>query len=386
MAAKVNPRFVVGLAATIVLIVVVSWYLTTRFVYKPASTYITLAEQAEPAANAAQAELDKARAALAAARATKNAEAVKSAQATADAALVSANKEWNTVALAYSKAVSKERTNVEFLKRWLATLSKITPQPIDVYRDRFDKEWITTQRQLADAAPGDLKVQSDWLNLMISELRLTGGSPSAWERFILDVENALRGFIETDAGHKSVRRFRGMARVEAMIQAADTAEEKAMLAKDDLEAALSVDPEDAEAAATFLTWHRLMAVRAAKSARSAEAEQFVKDGLALGRTYVATRTNIAPVLYILTQTEMSEIARNRKPGDDMKALETAQRALVVAMVDRALTLPPKLLDRNSAFTIAATAIGADIENSRDRAMALIHRCLYGHHGDSRTML
>ena len=390
MASTVNTRFVIALGSTLALLVVVGVLVARRTVFKSGADHFNLGTIAEVQAATTNAGMDAARAKLIAARASKDQAAIKAAAEEFKSTLSASNKAWDLARDSYSKAVSKEPTNIEYLNEYINALNHLTPQPMEQYRDVYRKAWLAAQTALSEVAPNDVKVQKAYLNLIVDGYKLGGATPSAWEAIYESAEKAMRSMNEGSPEYKTIRGFRGLARTELMASVAETRDEQAMQAKDDLLAALEADPNDGQAAAVLGNWYRIMASRSAKALNRDEAVNYMKECIVFLRSYVDQRKNIAAPLFILTQAEMSEYARTKqeelakmalKPGaqEAMAAAMTDamanQKATVEAMITRLEKEPAESLDRYTTFSAAATAIGADIPNARDRAMALVGKAL-----------
>jgi tetratricopeptide (TPR) repeat protein len=382
----VNTSFLIGLIATVVLVFAVGVILVRKFVTKSAEDHFALGQAAEVVAKGTEEKAKELRQRANEAR-SKDAAAFKAADDAAKAAEAAMNAEYEKARSAYSKAVNKNKANVEYIKKWLEVLGKMTPTPRDRFKDVYKNEYLIARRSLVDAAQQDVAVQKQWLDTILEEVRLSPQQtlPSTWENIVGQAEAAMRNFPEGDKGRDVLRRYRGLARVNLLALATTVREDAAKAAKEDLEAALAADPDDAVSAAFLGDWHRVMAARARADRRNEEADALTKagrDGLA---KFVAERKGVAWPMLTLTQLEIMEAARTTPRGSSMEAFVAEQRVRVNALVDRVLAEPADLLDRQIGAQIAAMTVAYFGAEGRDKALAVLDHVLSARPTDVYTL-
>src|SRR5262249_8549325 len=132
------------------------------------------------------------------------------------------------------------------------------------------------------------------------DYQIHAAPPSAWEQMITQTDNVLKNFVESDKGGQGLRRYRGLARtrwVEAVSSSPDDAVTKA---KDDIEAALSADPKDAEAMATLCEWYQVATQRARARRDNAVTEKLDKEGHDRVKAFLDSNGAPLPVLWAAT--------------------------------------------------------------------------------------
>lgn len=149
---------------------------------------------------------------------------------------------------AYSKAVNKDTTNVDYFDKWISTLELLIPETETEYRDRFYGDYIGAIRQSAIVQRNNIEAHERFLNigfmLMQSEY-----SRSSADRLIEQTTTALKNFdggMGEVAPWERLKRYRGIAITEIARRDGVLAEGQIELAMDDLERAIAANPDDVE--------------------------------------------------------------------------------------------------------------------------------------------
>ncbi len=161
---------------------------------------------------------------------------------------------------AYGKAVSKDRTNLGWIEKWHEALSHITPDTQTKYEKLYGqhKTALLTKAQLI---PTDAGMQEAYIAEEYRFLRVvSGGSRTALERFVDEVEERVLRLDPDSDGAKRILRYRGRALVELMGLTTIDRELREQAA-DDLGRAMEVDPGDAETEFAQVRWYLLEALR-----------------------------------------------------------------------------------------------------------------------------
>jgi tetratricopeptide (TPR) repeat protein len=155
--------------------------------------------------------------------------------------------DWEAAEENWGRAVGHENTNVEWLDAWANSLGHIVPETETEYRDKFN-QFRSIKRQAAVTARTDPDRTADYLNLFFESFsRLGGGSRGAVENFANEVAFMLAYYPEggpQQSDRDRLRRFRGRAWAQIAGQQSTLTEDEIGSAKDDLAAALGVDPSD----------------------------------------------------------------------------------------------------------------------------------------------
>ncbi len=163
-----------------------------------------------------------------------------------------AQGEYKLAEVAYSKAVNKDSTNPENLRKWIDALTKITPETETEYRDRFYGDYIGAIKKTATILRNDVDAHERFLAIRHEMLKTTGGRnmrPLA-DAIIEETSGAL-AFFQEDPNEvqpwERLKRYRGLAIVRIARGNGLLEEDQYALAQDDLERAVAADPDDAEA-------------------------------------------------------------------------------------------------------------------------------------------
>ncbi len=163
-----------------------------------------------------------------------------------------ARGEYKLAEVAYSKAVNKDSTNPENLRKWIDALTKIVPETETEYRDRFYGDYIGAIRKTATILRNDVDAHEQFLAIRHEMLKTTGGRnmrPLA-DAIIEETSGALAFFREDPTrvqDWERLKRYRGLAIVRIARENGLLDEDQYALAQDDLERAVAADPDDAEA-------------------------------------------------------------------------------------------------------------------------------------------
>ncbi|MFN0131841.1 MAG: tetratricopeptide repeat protein [Phycisphaerales bacterium] len=282
----------------------------------------------------------------------------------------------------YSRAVAKDQTNLEWLAKWRDARVKMVPENVSKYEDAYFMYARGILGNLAKAKKTDIAAHVDYLEQVYSERASGMFSPAAWQALHDEAESAMR-FFEPEQPPK-IRRYRGLALSALMTVDPNFKEEQRKLAKEDLEAATKDDPKDPIAANELAFWHREAGMKA-KAARNEEvakseiaaADQIVADFL--NRDPKNPFMNVSRLLLQAADADMkadsgkATIEDQRRRAEALEALKPklAEVAQVLKESDPK-SLTPLILSR---FMLAVTRI--DPKNGAALALAAVDRALEG---------
>lgn len=188
-------------------------------------------------------------------------------------------------AIAYSKAVNKEQTNLGYLDKWEAALTKYAPTQQQAYVTSYN-EYTALVRKRAMLRGTDVGAHRARLDQLYEQARAAPGGP---DTIVRETDEALAHFAtKPDPKAAVLRRYSGLALLREAQGVSDTPEAKMKRIASDLEAALKADPKDGEVAEGLATFHALASQRAKDLARDDDAkaemaaavagvDQFLKD-------------------------------------------------------------------------------------------------------------
>lgn len=196
--------------------------------------------------------------------------------------------DYEEAAKMYGRAVGHDRSNVEWLTKWRDANAKRVPDKEVDHRNLYDQQF-SILAQLATVQYDNVQAQDDFLSEMYQRVKSSPFDRSIWDQMIEQTETSLAGLEDdpdVDPSWRRLRRYRGMALVRIMMQQLRVPKEKVALAKEDLEAALEVDPDDVEATTHLLRWHILAAQRAAKASDTVLQQQERQAGRTLIEAFI----------------------------------------------------------------------------------------------------
>lgn len=168
--------------------------------------------------------------------------------------LSAASGDWTTAAGHYSKAVSEDKANPEYLRQWIDALEHITPATNSDYLNRFQTQYRPALARLAINLRTNVQAHRQYLEL--TELVTGDGSRGAAETMSREVASALQWFERAtgvDPAWPTLRRYRGLAFARLAGALGNLPRDEAELATADLQAAVSINPADGESILGLIT-------------------------------------------------------------------------------------------------------------------------------------
>jgi tetratricopeptide (TPR) repeat protein len=148
----------------------------------------------------------------------------------------------------YSRAVNREQKNIGFINKWIESMEKITPADARDAGDKF-QEYMLAVKAAADADRRDTVHITRFLELQRDTIGLfgAGGSLADWEALGRTSEQYVKNFEGSDKDKGLVRFYRGIATAGVVSSNPDLAEDRIKDAIADLESTLVADPGRDEA-------------------------------------------------------------------------------------------------------------------------------------------
>lgn len=155
-----------------------------------------------------------------------------------------AKGDWEAAAAEYGKATFKAKTNAQILEKWLAALEKTSPKNPQLFRERYEIEYVPGVQRLANLRRVDVAAHARYFDMRLDHFRTNPREVAAWQGFVAQIETAIRLFGPNDKSADRLKRYRGLARVEMIYLNANLKEEEKKECESDLRAALAADPQD----------------------------------------------------------------------------------------------------------------------------------------------
>lgn len=290
-----------------------------------------------------------------------------------DAAMAAGN--YDEAEKAYGKAVNKQQNNVQRLTKWREALLKLTPKTQTTYEQKYLNEFTKVTRNLAIIKRDDVQAHRDWLQLIEDRIASQRFDPQPNLELITETDNALSNFDKTRPGPEQVlRRFSARALVRIIGGAPEVTDAQIKRAKEDLDAAMTADPNDIDTAVINLAYKGGLVVRAVK-AKQAEQEQALRDDLQKSVADLVARFPDNPqIIVTAVRAKIEKIFADAGLAGEVTPEERRQRSLAIEKQFRALSTDldgaaPKL---ESAKDLSAQVLSefATLESNIDPKSAL----------------
>lgn len=155
-----------------------------------------------------------------------------------------------------SKAVNKEQTNAELLRKWIAALEKLTPESENSFRDKYGEYFAANVALATRAMQTDIAAHRAALEMAHREIKDRMGDTSGNSEMVASVDKAISFFEHAkDLKHDVLRKYSGLALQRSYEAAANLKPAEIERARTDLEKAIAADPEDGEAVTGLARWH-----------------------------------------------------------------------------------------------------------------------------------
>lgn len=262
-----------------------------------------------------------------------------------------------------SKAVNKQRTNLQYLTKWKDALERTVPDTSTKYSTQYQL-YVLLVRDISVQSRTDVAAHRAFLDLNLKQLTYGRYSQEQYEELALAAERALGffstpGTTATNGNPESLRRYRGIARIMIGANRGDNADPAATdAAIEDLKAALVADPADADSAVMLSTGY---SVRAAIARR-------VSDMPTAATCVQAARTSLQEFLKVNPKSAYATMAlMELEYGEE-------QRRIVDTTIGQAAM--DELRKLREQFKVRLTDIGELINNSPKRDNRLMSQILF----------
>ncbi|MBY0112645.1 MAG: tetratricopeptide repeat protein [Phycisphaerales bacterium] len=294
---------------------------------------------------------------------------------------------------AYAKAVNKEPTNAEYLRKWRDSLSQVVPKSQTLFDSKYP-QYTVVRKRLADLLRTDVAAHRDHLDTLI-EMLGAGYNRQLCEQIAQTTTDALAQFGETKQGGESdvLKRYRAMANLRIMTEARNLKPEVEQQIKSDFEAALAADPGDVESVIGLQTWHLYQADMAIRGERLDEGNKLAEQGRKIVRDFRAKAPNepkamLAQIGWLLTDARrqaqaMSNPADRKKLADQLrddarKGLDEADKVFAAA--------DPKELEAATLTQFTFLELNLDDSGKLTRSRAAIDRAVQAQPGNAAVLM
>lgn len=239
---------------------------------------------------------------------------------------------------AYAKAVNKDPTRVDWMKKWVAVLMEQTPETQVQLEEKY-RFYVNVLRKMASLQPTNAEAQAAYLEELNRQMADLRGSREAMQQLADEVTDRVSDLDPQAIETKKLLRFRGQARVQLMslTQVDQKLRDEALA---DLKAASAADPTDTDSAISIAVWHMSEVERTRQNGDEVGAQ----EQLALAKAQIDSMlvTNPVGIDARLGKMlfELNEQTRAAKGPDQERALLVAAGQQTIALVEEALKQDP----------------------------------------------
>ncbi len=276
--------------------------------------------------------------------------------------------------LLYERAVGRDRTNIEWLRKWRTSLEMLVPEDQRAYVRQYDF-YRNILRQMALLQRTDVDLQLEYLDEIWRFVR-TGETSRAGLEFIVDqAEDRTSGFSEGTPEEARILRYRGLAMVERMGTETLMQDEQDQTLTD-LQRAVEVDPEDWECKLGLVRWQLADANRIRREGQSFRADSALKSTRDALDALLAENPDQPETLLFQALFERNESARTVVGIEGRQQLTAEFAEDVARVVERVSELPPEALRTDFLERLAGTVlIGSRGEPTVEATLAMLERSL-----------
>ena len=269
---------------------------------------------------------------------------------------------------AYSKAVNKDTTNVDYLNKWIESLEMLVPETQTEYRDRFYTDYSGAIAKAATVLRNDVEAHERQLELLHKQLKSLYSRGLA-DRLIEQTTTAL-GFYSMSGDSvqpwERLRRYRGLAITEIAMRGGVLEESAIELAREDLQRAAEADPTDIEAQIALMTLDLSEASRTASRDNLDALKEVLRKNLAMAEAYLDEYPDAQLMrlqkLYLLIELDRRSINQNLEPTQQVEQLREMYEPRIELLNDIASQLESAYTDQLNLRTLT---LFAGIENTID---------------------
>jgi Tfp pilus assembly protein PilF len=307
-------------------------------------------------------------------------------------ALMAANKPIEAEK-AYGKAVNKDATNIEYLRKWQESLSKLAPETQTLFDSKYP-QFPLARKKIADLLRTDVQAHRDYLDVYLQTMENAGYSRQFAESLAQGATDALAQFGDVKEGPSEVlRRYRGLANLRILNESKTLKDSEVEAIKADLEAALKADPSDVDSLIALHNWYIFRADNALNNQRPDEAIVEAEKGRNLIREFRAKhpeepRTQLLTLSWMLADAKRQAGALS-KPEDRKKIADQLRVDSAKGLDEAAAILngiDPAAITPVMVSQFAFLEMQLDDSGKMPRSRALLDRALKAQPGEAALMI
>lgn len=279
--------------------------------------------------------------------------------------------EYQEAASRYSKAVSRDRTNNEWLLKWQDALLRTTPGTRAGY-ERASQQHLSILRTMAMNSKRDAGLQLAYIEELDRRTRLFGSSLSGLQNLAEEVTSAARLLDPSDEETAELLAYRGRAIVDEMGMLTVDAEREE-LALEDLERARSAQPDEAGHAVAVARWYLN---QVAKHERTGRRELAAEARARFDEEWEAIRAEFPDAPDVMSLELRLKRADALREATTLEERARAVRGLgdeASAVLDRALALEASSIETGELLGLARAALLMTFGAEAEPLLTLVRR-------------
>lgn len=294
---------------------------------------------------------------------------------------------------AFGKAVAKETTNVEYLRKWRDSLDKLTP-PTQTLFDAKYPYYSQVRKKIADLLKTDVQAHRDNLDVYQQTLENAGYSRQYAEAMAQAATDALAQFLDDKDGKaQALRRYRALANLRILTESRNLKDTEIEAIKADFEAALAADPADVDSVIGLHNWYIYKADEALQNQRPDEAIKWAEQGRDVVRTFRKSepdepRTKSLYMTWLLADARRQAQSLNKQ--EDRKKVAEQLRVEGTRELDEAgallMKMDPAKISATMLSQFAYLEMQLDTTGKMPRSLAAVDRAIAARPQDASLLM
>lgn len=296
----------------------------------------------------------------------------------------------------FGKAVNKEPTNVEYLRKWRASIEKLTPTTQTTFDAKYP-QYTLVRKRIADLLRTDVASYRDLFDVYLQTIQNAGYNRQYTESLSQATTDALAQFGDGSQGYgegEVLRRYRALANLRIMLESKNLKEADEQLIKADFEAALAADPADVESVLGLHSWHIFRADRLMNDLqRPDEAVRVAEQGKDLVRAFREKdpnepKTKLTTIGWLLADARRQ--VRDLNKPEDRKKVADKLRVEGMGALEEATNLlkkiDPSKIDAQTVSQLIYLEGQLDESGKYPRSREIVDLALKAQPGDASLMI
>lgn len=306
-----------------------------------------------------------------------------------DAAM--ARGEYQAADILYGKAVNRENTNIEWLKKWRDAKLKLTPDTLTKYREEYGAYAGMLLRQIALSKSTDVQAHVDYLDETYRRLTMLGGGRSDWQFLADEAQSAIKRFGAEEP--LPLRRYRGIAQAGWAGTDPQIDPDRRAQAETDLNAVLEKSPTDTVVATALVQFYADLSEQARASNRSADATKAREQMRSTLQKYLAANPTAGDLRLQELVIDTVDAERSIDMGRPIGEIAKARNEMIAKLKPRIeatqatlLQSPPESLTPGVISRFLQIATRIDPVGGAKLGLAVLDRALQAKPGNSSLLM